>query len=241
MTAFWNVPYIGQVGAGADEHGSDCGPTCAGMVIAWAGITPPSVDDLFNEVSSGNGYTSYGDIGALLAHRGIKADYDAAVSTAELFTILCSGVPVVALIRYGGLAAIRPNNFSGSHFVVIIGMDLDTIYINDPLNTPTPGKCVAVPMAIFEAAWSTVGDKNPQRSLMVPAKGTAVTPTPVIRTVTPRDLNGCNVRRVPGDLSDGNKLYAIKYGATMNIYFERDGWGKISQVKEEWVSLAFVK
>jgi hypothetical protein len=26
MTAYWNVPYVGQVGIGANEHGNDCGP-----------------------------------------------------------------------------------------------------------------------------------------------------------------------------------------------------------------------
>jgi hypothetical protein len=242
MTAFWNVPYYGQVGEGANEHGSDCGPTCAAMIIAWNGITPPSIDVLFNEVSSGNGYTSYGDIGAILSHHGIKAEYDAGISTQELFTILSGGVPVITLIRYGALETIRPNTFKGSHFVVIIGMDLDTIYINDPLNTPTIGKCIAVPMKMFETAWSTVGDNNPQRSLMIPAKGTGIpVPTPtIIKIVTPRDWNGCNVRKIPGLLTEANKLYGIKFGAKINIYeINSDNWGKISPTRDEWISLDY--
>ncbi len=243
MTSILNVPYVGQVGVGANEHGNDCGPTSAAMVIGYFGLTVPTVDSLFNEVvPSGDYYTSFGDISRLLDNRGISPNYDANVSTKDLFWILAGGVPAIALIRYGALSTIRPNKFAGSHFIVVIGMDLDTVYINDPLNTPTTGEHVAVPMAMFETAWSTVGDGNPQRSLIYPNKKLGVViETPPIKTVYPRDSNGCNVRKIPGDLSDSNKLRAIKYGTAMNIYIERDGWGKISSTKEEWVCMEYTK
>jgi hypothetical protein len=242
MTAYWAVPYSGQVGSGANEHGNDCGPTCARMFLAWAGVNPPSVDELFNQVQpNGSFYTSFGDLCAILTHYGINAEYDAGVSIAELFSILQIGKPVISLIRYGALETIRPNTFKGSHFVVVIGMDLDTVYIHDPLNTPTTGECVKVPITLWVTAWNSVGDNNPQGSMIVPVNATGIIPDPdIIKVVTPRDRNGCNVRKIPGLVTDANKLYGIKYGARINIYeINADNWGKISPTREEWILLDF--
>jgi hypothetical protein len=248
MTSLLSVPYIGQVGFGSDEHGNDCGAASAAMLIKFAGVNCPIVDVLYNEVRlSGNNYLSIGDLMALLSHRNIKSEWFANTATKDLFWVLVQGTPVIALIRYGALETIRPNTFKGSHFIVVVGMDLDTVYIHDPLNTPTTGERIALPMAMFEAAWSTVGDDNPQRSMIVPAKGAAipVIAPAILRVVYPKDKDGCNVRSVPGDTSDKTKLRAIPFGTSsaskMNIYFERDGWGKIHPTKEEWVSLAYVK
>lgn len=240
MTAYWNVPYTGQVGTDANLHGNDCGPACVSMVLKWAGITPPTVDSLFDEVQpSGDLYTSFGDLMRLLERHGVDPNYDAGVSTKDLFWILAGGVPVIALIHYGTLETIRPNKFKGNHFVVVRGMDLDTIYVNDPLNTPTSGENIAVPMKMFETAWETAIDCN--RAAIIPTKGTVVPPTPeIIKMVTPRDWNGCNVRRIPGLLTNANKVYGIVYGTVIPIYeINSDNWGKISATREEWISLDY--
>lgn len=237
MAAYWNVPYIGQVGEGANEHGNDCGPACVSMILRWAGITPPPIDALYDEVKpSGDSYTSFGDLMGLLSRRGLDPDYEAGVETKDLYWILRLGVPVIALVSYGVLATIRPNKFAGNHFVVVIGMDLDTVYIHDPLNTPTPGDLVAVPIGLFEKAWSTAYQSI--RSIIVPAKSGSSIVAPVTKTVYPRDKDGCNVRSTPG-LTD--ILYAIPYGTRMTVYEESNGWGRIHSTKQEWVCLEFTK
>jgi predicted double-glycine peptidase len=253
MTAFWNVPYTGQVGTGANEHGNDCGPACVSIVLKWAGITSPSIDDLFNEVQpSGDSYTSFGDLMRLLDRHGVDADYDASVTTKDLFWILASGVPVIALIYYGALETIRPNKFKGNHFVTVRGMDLDTVYINDPLNTPASGENIAVPMAMFEWAWSTAIDCS--RAVIVPVKPTVIPPSPnVIKTVYPSDYNGCSIRAVPG-VTSTKPLYYVIYDPTfksissrMDIYeiktVTRNGaledWGRVHATAQRWVCLTF--
>lgn len=242
MSAFLNVPYTGQVGNGADIHGNDCGPASVADVIKYYGIACPTVDALFDEVQpSGDKYTWYADLTILLSKRGLVPDYKVGVSTCDLFWILASKrVPVIVLVRYGLLESVRPNTFKGSHFMVVIGMDIDDVYVNDPLNKPTSGACVKIPIALFEAAWSSLGEDNPQRSCLIPpVKAGVVIETPPIKLVKPRDPNGCNVRRVPGDLSEANKVGAIPRGNKISIYLERDGWGKISASEEKWVCMEY--
>jgi len=252
MIAYWNVPYVGQVGTGANEHYNDCGPTSAAMVIKFYGANFTTIDVLFNEVQpSGDSYTSFGDICKLWDARGIDADYAQEVSLGELYEYLVKGAPVVALIRYGALESIRPNTFKGSHFVVVIGMDLQNVYIHDPLNTPTTGECVPVPINLWNSCWSTLGDLNPQRSILIPSRGE--TPPEVLRVVYPKDYNGCNIRSVAGGTGASTKLFAVPYDSTftkttsrMQVYeikildrtYDKN-WGRIHATQNWWVCLDY--
>lgn len=243
MTSILKVPYVGQVGMGADEHGSDCGAASISMIIQYMGIDAPTVDTLYNEMyPNGNKYLSVSDLMIALSKRNIDSDFEAGISTKDLFWILKNKIAPVALIRYGALSKIRPNAFTGSHFVVVIGIDLDTVYIHDPLNTPTSGSNIAVPMDMWETCWSTVGDNNPKRSLIIPASAPDIsTITKPTRYVTPTDSDGINVRSIPGDTTRKTVLYAIPYGKKIPIYIERDGWGKIDSSAEKWISTKYVK
>ena len=250
MTATLPVPYVGQVGSGADEHGNDCGPASAAMILKFAEEACPTVDALFNEVQPGGDvYTSFGDLCKILDARGIDVDYAAGVGMGELYEYLTRGMPLIALIHYDSLESIRPNKFDGSHFVVVIGIDLDSVYINDPLNTPTTGECVRVPLETWKNAWSTVGDGNPQQCLLIPSKSEAA--PDVLRVVYPKDWNGCNVRKAPGDQSV--RLYGVPYDGTfakatsrMQVYEIREleqgfnrNWGRIHPTEQWWVCLDY--
>ena len=251
MTLKLSVPYVGQVGDGANGHGNDCGPASAAMVIKFAGADCPTVDELFDEVQpAGDAYTSFGDLAKLQDARGIDVDYAQGVSNGELYEFLTRGMPLIALIRYGALASIRPNKFTGSHFVVVIGIDLDTVYIHDPLNTPTSGEGIVVPLAMWEDAWGNPADGNPQRSLLIPSKPSA---SVAVRVIFPKDKNGCNVRSVPGDATDKTKLYAVQFDPTftkstsrMQVYeakvldrsYDRN-WGRIHPSQQWWVCLDY--
>jgi len=240
MTSILNVPYIGQVGEGANAHGNDCGASSAAMIIKGLIGSVPTVDSLYDEVRpSGDSYLSVGDLMKLLSARGIKCEWDANYAIKDLYWTLVQGIPVIALIRYGALSSIRPNKFTGSHFIVVVGIDLTHVYIHDPLNSVKSGSNIDVPIEMFEDCWSTVGDDNPQRSMI-----TCYAPTYVpiiIKVVYPRDKEGCNIRSVPGSTSRTTILRAVPYGTKLNIYAERDGWGKCHPTNEEWVCMAYTK
>lgn len=163
-----NIPYIGQVGTGANEHGNDCGAACAAMVLAYAGKPAASVDALYNEAKpSGDGYLWISDIMQMLFRRGIDCDYDAPVTTDRLVALVKAGNPVIALIDYDELEAIRPNNFNGSHFVVVYDGDDKDIYIHDPLNSPTSGANTKVSRTMWDKSWNNLDDQNPNRAAII--------------------------------------------------------------------------
>lgn len=162
------IPYIGQVGTGANEHGSDCGAACAAMILAYAGKPVSSVDALYNEAKpSGDGYLWVSDIMQMLFKRSIDCDWDAPVTTDRLVALVKAGNPVIALIDYDELEAIRPNSFNGSHFVVVYDGDDKNIYIHDPLNSPTSGANTKVPRAMWDKAWTNLDDQNPDRGAII--------------------------------------------------------------------------
>lgn len=238
MKCIIDTPYIGQVGSGADEHGNDCGAASAGMIIKKVKGSVPSVDVLYNEVQpSGNSYLGADQLMSLMVRRGITSTWKAGLSIADLFWLLASGdMPIIALIRYGALKSIRPNSFTGSHFVVVIGIDLDYVYIHDPLNTPTSGECIAVPFNLFYEAWNTVGDGNPQGGAIVPD----ALPTQGLETIVVNSPNGLAVRSVPN--TAGSKTTLLRYVSDQTrftLYEVRDNWGRVSQTKQEWVCLDY--
>jgi len=162
-----NIPYVGQVGAGAQEHGNDCGAACACMVIGWAGQSIPTVDALYNEVHPiGDSYLQVADVMRALLTRGIDCDWDAGVSTDRLADLV-QKAPCIALIKYGDLEHVRPNPFNGSHFVVVVGADDKNIYIHDPLNTPTSGENAKISRAMWDDCWTGLDDQNPDRGLII--------------------------------------------------------------------------
>jgi hypothetical protein len=163
-----NIPYVGQVGQGANEHGSDCGAACACMVIAYAGKPYTTVDAMYNEAKpSGDGYLWISDIMQMLFRRSIDCDYDAPITTDRLVALVRAGNPVIALIDYDELEAIRPNSFNGSHFVVVYDGDDKDIYIHDPLNSPTSGANTKVSRAMWDKAWTNLDDQNPNRGAII--------------------------------------------------------------------------
>jgi len=242
-----HVTCYNQVGQGADEHNNDCGAAGVKSVGEFAGATMPNIDTIYNEVMpSGDVYLSVGNLLSSLARRGVKCDWDARYTLKDLWEVLANGSPAIALIRYGALSAIRPNRFTGSHFVTVIGADITYIYIHDPLNNVSPGARVKVPIKMWWDAWTTVGDNNPQSSMITLLNVGSVSPPPLpIKTVVPRDMNGCFVRKIPGLLTDANKVDGIPYGTSaasiMYVYVERDGWGKISLTQEKWVRMEYTK
>jgi uncharacterized protein YvpB len=61
---------------------------------------------------------------------------------------LQNGVPCITFVQAGELPY---SNSEGFHAVVVIGMDEQTVYINDPASDVAPQ---AVPLDDFRLAWS---------------------------------------------------------------------------------------
>jgi len=242
-----NVPYTAQLGSGADAHFNDCGAACSAMLIeAYTGATIP-VDVLFSEcIPGGDVSLSAIQLMNVLQKHGVKTEWKAFLEEVGLYKILSAKKPFIALILYGVLVnagLVELKNFRGFHFVVVVGIDTDSVIINDPLYTSPAGKKVVIPLAIFMQAWREAGadpQANPACGAIIPIAPltersiAAPLSAPVVGTkyrVTASD--GLNVRSGPG--INFQKVGGLSFGALINVEKVDAGWAKIAGSDELYV------
>ncbi|MEZ0395570.1 MAG: C39 family peptidase [Anaerolineales bacterium] len=233
------VPYISQLGPGADAHRNDCGAASAAMLLAaYLGIrmTPDEFYTRFN--FQGDAYLSQLQIRNAMSSLGLLTDFRANLTYLDLFTFLASSKPVIALIRYKVLAeaGLTERPFQGPHFAVVVGIDCKYVYVHDPLYTdPAAGEARPYPLDIFWQAWKEVALvtelPNPERSAIIPTAGIGFRLARRVR-VTAASLN---VRAGPG----GN-YPAVGVARKDEIYEvtrELNGWGEIGE--NRWIALTY--
>ncbi len=125
-----SVPYISQLGPGADSRRNDCGAAAAVMLLsAYTGktLTPDAFYDKFN--IPGDPYLSINQLRDALGSEGILTELKAGLTLRDLFGYLLAGRPSIVLIKYSVLrdAGLTEKSFSGPHFSVVAGMDLKYI------------------------------------------------------------------------------------------------------------------
>jgi uncharacterized protein YvpB len=140
-----DVPYISQWDQTAQTHSADCGPTAMAMILN-AGRQPDehvTVDELYQRHLPGKpvgAFTLWPEMVAIGRNEGLQTQNeffaDGPAAMAALEDRIDSGRPLVVLVNYGkwnDIEEIARNNFSGAHFVVVVGYDADHIFIHDPL------------------------------------------------------------------------------------------------------------
>lgn len=233
------VPYISQLGPGADAHRNDCGAASAAMLLAaYLGIrmTPDEFYTRFN--FQGDVYLSQLQIRNAMSSLGLLTDFRANLTYLDLFTFLASSKPVIALIRYKVLseAGLTERPFQGPHFAVVVGIDCKYIYVHDPLFTdPAAGEARPYPLDIFWQAWKEVALvaelPNPERSAIIPTAGIGFRLARKVR-ITAATLN---VRAGPG----GNHpaVGVVRKDEIYEVTRELNGWGEIGE--NRWIALTY--
>ena len=233
------VPYLSQIGDGAEKHRNDCGAACAVMFLrAYTNttMTPDQFYGLFN--ISGDPYLSVPTLRNAMGKLGVLTTFKVGLAMADLFNTLATGKPVIVLIRYKTLedAGLTERHYEGPHFAVGVGMDSKYIYLHDPLYTRVlDGEAHAYPLDVFWKAWTDVASDphypNPQRSAIVPAAGLGY------RMERPVKVNiaALNVRLGP---SLTNKVIgSLKRGQVVYVTREVNGWGEIGT--DRWIYLPY--
>jgi predicted double-glycine peptidase len=235
------VPYISQLGPGADSRHNDCGAATAAMVLAaytGAFITPDEFYDKFN--ISGDPYLTVDHVRNALGSGGVATEFKSNLEIKDLFGYLHAGIPVIVPTKYSILyeAGLTESNFAGPHFSVAIGMDLKNVYAHDPLFTdPEEGNAHAYPLDIFLKAWADTtlisSYAIPQRSAIIPTSPIGVKTVKRVRITVSR----LNVRQGPGT------NYPVAGSATLkqeyDLISEANGWGEIST--GHWISLSYTE
>ena len=232
------VPYISQVGVGASYSGVDCGPACTAMLMkAYRPDFNASVDVLFKRVRTDKfALTDFTALTTLLREEGLDAIRMNNLTMSQVFDILRTGRPILALINYeilnkAGLT--QKKDFFGNHFVVIVGMDGDVIFTHDPYCTGDNGESVPYPLEFFETAWKTCA---PARNGLVPVRSLYPEENDRYPALYRIRLTGNNKLY---DGPDGNfvEYYSGGAGDQLTIYGESGRWGLVRPWPGHWIDM----
>jgi len=243
------VPYISQLGPGADSRRNDCGAAVSAMILAaYTGnfITPDEFYEKFNII--GDPYLTQEHVRNALGSEGLPTHFKSDLEIDDLFEYLRSGIPIIIPTNYNVLheAGLTESAFAGPHFSVVVGMDLKNIYVHDPLFTdPEDGDAHAYPLDVFLKAWT---DTNlisdyaiPQRSAVIPTvpigEQPEEPPTPVILKRVQITTSRLNVRQGPS--TNNPVVGTVTRGQEYDLISEQTGWGEIEPGK--WISLSYTK
>jgi hypothetical protein len=230
------IPYVSQIGLGADQHNNDCGAASGTMLLRGYNLAPNMTPDQFyNETgNAGDTYLGVGHIQKVLENHGLKTEWLIGLSISSLFDFLNNQKPVMLLFKYGTLVdanLTEKKGFRGPHFALAVGIDSQYIYINDPYYTGKGGEAKAYPLNVFQQAWDAVGENNdnPRRGGLVPRivlgniKEKMVEPVLFrVRVTHPQWLN---IRNGPGmNFADIGDLLP---GTIVDAYEEKNSWARI--------------
>jgi hypothetical protein len=202
-----SVSYVPQLGTGAAEHNNDCGSASTLMLLRTYGLAKTTtVDQLYNSmIPAGDTALSFNTMQSKMASYGLKTEWRVDTTMEITFGFLKNKKPLLALIHYATLVdagVTEKINFRGAHFLVITGIDLDYVFINDPYRTDNKTN-IAVPIDIFEKAWKeSILDGNSSSSCVIPIipikdLSVVVPPIPPVNDSYALTIKGLNVRGGP--------------------------------------------
>jgi len=233
------VPYVSQLGTGADMHSNDCGAASAVMLLRAYQKSVLTPDDFYAQFNiSGDPFLSVQQIQRALNSMGLMTEFRSGLAIQDLFNAMASGKPAIVLIRYKVLfeAGLTEKTFQGPHFAVVVGIDPKYIYVHDPLySDPAVGEAHPYPIDIFWRAWKEVAldpsFPNPERSAILPATGIGFQVSHKIKV----NIASLNVRSGPG--INMSVAGTVKKGEVYAVSREMNGWGEIGPNK--WIKLQF--
>jgi hypothetical protein len=233
------VPYVTQLGMGADTHKNDCGAACAIMFLRAYTDTTMTPDQFYTNFNiQGDPYLSVPTMRDAMGKLGVMTSFKAGLTMADLFNTFATGKPAIVLIRYKTLedAGLTEKHYEGPHFAVAVGMDTKYVYLHDPLYTNvSDGEAHPYPLDIFWKSWKDVATDskfpNPERSAIIPAVGLGYRMERSVIVTIP----ALNVRVGPGL---GNKIVGtVRKGQVLNVIREVNGWGEIDV--DRWIYLSY--
>ena len=238
----WKNKMYSSVGNASQTIGSSgCGPTSAAMIVTACkgAITPDTMADLFVKY----GYRSSNNGTYWSAFRAIADEFDIGYKeTSNVDT-------AISLLRNNNYVVASVGNglfTTGGHFIVLTGIDGDTIKVYDPylyagkFETSTrrgkatvDGNVVYVSVSNFKNYANAKGffcykhDENVQENNVKP-----VVVQPYTRYV--KANGGLNIRSTP----NGKKIGALANGRQVTVYETSGNWSRIDSGK--WVCSTYL-
>lgn len=234
----WASKMYSSVGNPNQTIGSSaCGPTCASMVVTATkgAITPDTMCDLFVQ----HGYRSANNGTYFSAFRAVADEFD--IGYEETYYL----DKAVELLRNNHYVIVSCGNglfTTGGHFIVLVGIEGDTLKIYDPylysgkFSTSTRrGKVTVDGNTVYCSIDNFRNYANYSKFFAFAHDGNVqVNNThPVTTQAYTRYVNakiGLNIR----NNVNGSIIGSYKYGTAVLVYETRDGWSRVGT--NRWVS-----
>lgn len=234
----WASKMYSSIGNPNQTIGSSaCGPTCASMVVTATkgAITPDTMCDLFVQ----HGYRSANNGTYFSAFRAVADEFD--IEYEETYYL----DKAVELLRNNHYVIVSCGNglfTTGGHFIVLVGIDGDTLKIYDPylysgkFSTSTRrGKVTVDGNTVYCSIDNFRNYANYSKFFAFAHDGNVqVNNTrPVTTQAYTRYVNakiGLNIR----NNVNGSIIGSYKYGTAVLVYETRDGWSRVGT--NRWVS-----
>jgi hypothetical protein len=223
------VPYISQLGTGVEQFINDSGAAVGAMLVRAYTDKSPTPNDFFNQAGQpADSPLSFTQVSNALRMNGVPVELRTGLKLADLSLILFSGRPSILLVKQTVLqqAGLTPETFSGPHFLVAVGADVNQVYAHDPLRQDTSGRTQGIPWLTFYQAWTQA--PGYERAALVPRMQ-------LIRRVKVTAAT-LNVRQQPND--ETTLAGTVNSGDVFEVTAQQDGWGKIGE--KRWISLSYV-
>lgn len=160
MTHRLRVPYVSQLGPGAEFGTGDCGLTCVTAIARACGHPEISVDEVCRLTSLRRGFLGAhitGDVAYAARRLGIALHYAAELTAERIERELANGRPVILLVFYPLLERRFDPAYRDGHFILVHGASGGRFYYDDPY-WPDAARGEDLSMAreaLVAASWAT--------------------------------------------------------------------------------------
>lgn|SRR5574341_1528584 len=160
-----DVPWMSQLGAGADYGIGDCAEACVAMVLRFLGKPIESIDQVSMAAGLPRGFTvsAWWDAVRAAGMFGVVLEHAHSQKLEQLISELHAGRPVIVLLNYQSIPIpLRSSaTYNNGHFVVAVGCDEQSLLVHDPYwPAAQQGSFLRYTRADFDRAWSTRAPGN---------------------------------------------------------------------------------
>ncbi len=223
------VPYVSQIGEGADQFSNDSGAAAGAMLVLAYTERVVTPNEFFKQSGQKSDQPlSLKQIASVLSAEGVAVDQRSGLKLGELALVLSTGRPALLLVQYAVLqhAGLAPETYSGDHYLVAVGMDIKNVYVHDPFRYDASGQGQAVPWLVLYQAWTQA--PGGERSALIPHQ-------PLVRRVCVAS-SSLKIHKEPEAAAP--VAGTARSGDVYEVTAVKDGWGRVGDGL--WINLKSV-
>jgi len=149
------VPWMSQLGPGAEFAPGDCGPACLAMWLDFLGFDV-TVDDVsaHSGLDRGFRYTTPAHLIHAARYWNVNLYWRRYLSLADLADALDAGQPCIVLVNYPSLPERYDARYQAGHWLLVTGYDTTDVIYHDPYWPSDRGRYVYATRGEFDRAWA---------------------------------------------------------------------------------------